>query len=138
METFTRSQQLVVLLVIFGMSLLYFYSISQQPGFMLRQTQHERIDTFALSQSKGEQSIQKLPGAKLLTLNKQINLNTATSKDLEAIPGIGQKTSEIIVAYRKKHERFKKIEDIMKVPGIKKKRFEKIKRYLSITPSIPP
>lgn len=140
METFSRSQQLVVLLIIFGMSLLYFYSInqpavvsSQQPGFMLRQAQHERIDTFALSQSKGEKSIQKLPGAKLLTLNKQINLNTATSQDLEAIPGIGQKTAEKIVAYRKKHGRFKKIEDIMKVPGIKQKRFEKIKRYMTAT-----
>ena len=141
METFSRSQQLVVLLIIFGMSLLYFHSISyspsvssQQHGFMLRQAQHERKYVRSVSSHavRPEPVEGRLSGAKLLTLNKQINLNTATGKDLEAIPGIGQKTSEIIVAYRKKHGRFKKIEDIMKVPGIKQKRFEKIKRYLTV------
>ncbi len=71
-------------------------------------------------------------GAKLLTLNKKINLNTATKNDLAAIPGIGPKTAEKIVVYRKENRRFETIEDIMKVQGIKEKKFEKIKRYLTV------
>lgn len=142
METFSRSQQLVVLLVIFGMSLLYFHSINQpqspqvgravpanyqwaQPTLPYNQLSQPATDHRPLTTNK-------LSGAKLLTLNKQINLNTATSKDLEAIHGIGQKTAEKIIDYRREHGRFKRINDIMNIKGIKEKKFEKIKRYLTV------
>lgn len=103
---------------------------------MLQQAQHERDAAFVLSQQKGEglhvADTKKLPGSQLLTLNKQINLNTATVNDLEAIRGIGPKTAERVADYRKKHGKFDTIEDIMKVPGIKEKKFEKIKKYLTV------
>ena len=137
MKTFSRGQQVVVLLIIFGMTLLYFHSINQPPDkpLMLRQAQHERDSTFALSQSKSEQPQiidKKLSGAQLLTLNKKINLNTATKNDLAAISGIGPKMAEKIIDYRKEHGTFERIEDIMDIKGIKEKKFEKIKRYLAV------
>lgn len=142
METFSRGQQVVVFIIIFGMTLIYFHSINlpiYQPSdrpLMLRQAQHERDAPFVLSQQKGEglhvADTKKLPGSQLLTLNKQINLNTATVNDLEAIRGIGPSTAERIIEYRHKTGSFKKVEDIMKVPGIKEKKFEKIKRFLTV------
>lgn len=142
METFSRGQQVVIFLIIFGMTLIYFHSINisdYQPAdkpLMLRQAQHERYAAFVLSQQKGERpqlaDINKASGPQLLTLNKKINLNTATIKDLEAISGIGPKTAQKIVEFRQKHGRFERIEEIMKVPGIKDKKFEKIKRYLRV------
>lgn len=73
-----------------------------------------------------------LSGSQLLTINKRININTATKTDLEAIRGIGPKAAEKIVEYRQEHGRFKRVEDIMKVNGIKEKGLEKIKIYLTV------
>jgi competence protein ComEA len=148
METFSRVQQVVVLLMIFGMTLLYFHSINQpnsrKPALsevegsavgsrqLLDSPIHRFTDHTQPAANHQSPTTNKLSGAQLLTLNKPLNINTATAGDLEAIPGIGLKTAERIVAYRKKHGGFAKIEDIMKVPGIKEKRFEKIKRHLTI------
>lgn len=142
METFSRGQQVVVLLIIFGMALLYFHSINQpisrqhvgravpansrwaQPT--LPTTQYDRESV------RPEFVEGRFSGAQLLTLNKPINLNTASKTDLEAVPGIGPKTAEKIIDYRKEHGRFRRIEDIMNVEGIKSKRFEKMKKYLTV------
>lgn len=63
---------------------------------------------------------------------KSININTATKEELIAIPGIGDKISDKIIIYREEHGGFKKIEDIMNVKGIKKKKFEKMKAYITV------
>jgi competence protein ComEA len=63
-----------------------------------------------------------------------INLNTATVTQLSTLPGIGQKTAELIVQYRQKNGGFKKIEEIMNVRGIGEKSFLKIKSRLTVTP----
>jgi competence protein ComEA len=63
---------------------------------------------------------------------KSINLNTATKEILVGLPGVGESTAEKIVKYRETHNGFKKIENIMKVKGIGKKKFERIKDYIYI------
>ncbi|NOX16857.1 MAG: helix-hairpin-helix domain-containing protein [Chlorobi bacterium] len=63
---------------------------------------------------------------------KSINLNTADLSAFEALPGIGEKTAQRIINYRSTHGNFSSIEDIMKVKGIGKKKFERIKMYLII------
>jgi comEA protein len=56
-----------------------------------------------------------------------VNLNTASATDLEGLPGIGAKTAARIVEYRQKNGPFKKIEELMNVPGIGEKHFLKFK-----------
>ena len=63
---------------------------------------------------------------------KCINLNTATKEILVGLPGVGESTAEKIIKYRETHNGFKKIESIMKVKGIGKKKFEKIKEYIYV------
>lgn len=63
---------------------------------------------------------------------KVININLATKEELMALPGIGETMAERIIAYRIDHNGFKKIEDIMKVKGIGKKKFEKLKKYITV------
>ena len=60
-----------------------------------------------------------------------ININTATMKELHILSGIGHKKALAIIKYREKHK-FEKIEDIMKVKGIGKKLFEKIKDEIEV------
>ena len=61
----------------------------------------------------------------------KININTATMQELHSLKGIGHKKAVAIMEYRKLHP-FKKIEDIMKVKGIGKKTFEKIKDEIEV------
>ncbi len=63
-----------------------------------------------------------------------VNLNTASIAELEKLPGIGRRTAERIVEYRDKHGGFKKIEELMNVPGIGEKSFLKLKELITVTP----
>lgn len=61
-----------------------------------------------------------------------VNINTASEKELSAIPGIGTGKAAAIVQYRQENGRFTSIEDIMKVNGIKEGTFEKIKDRITV------
>jgi competence protein ComEA len=63
---------------------------------------------------------------------KSININTATKEILISLPGVGESTAEKIIKYRETHNGFKKIENIMKVKGIGKKKFDKMKDYIFV------
>ncbi|HEV2615271.1 MAG TPA: helix-hairpin-helix domain-containing protein [Candidatus Acidoferrales bacterium] len=63
-----------------------------------------------------------------------INLNTATLEQLEELPGVGPVTAKSILDFRAKSGPFKRTEDLLAVPRISKKRFQKIARYITVTP----
>lgn len=64
--------------------------------------------------------------------NGKININRASIDELDTLPGIGKATARDIVKYRENNGGYKKIEDIMRVPGIKEKRFEQIKDFITV------
>lgn len=61
-----------------------------------------------------------------------INLNTATAEQLMSLSGIGESKAEDILNYRKQHGDFQTIEDLMQIPGIKERVFEKIKDQITV------
>ena len=61
-----------------------------------------------------------------------VNLNTASLEELMTLKGIGTSRAEDIIRYRKEAGGFTKIEDIMKVPGIKDAAFQKIKENITV------
>lgn len=62
-----------------------------------------------------------------------IDINTATQAELEWLPGIGPVYARAILTYRETNGPFKKIEDILDVPGIGPKTFEKFKDLITIS-----
>ena len=63
--------------------------------------------------------------------SEKININTASKDMLQNLDGIGEKTAEKIIEYRK-NNKFQKIEDIMEVSGIGEAKFEAIKDYICV------
>ena len=60
-----------------------------------------------------------------------VNLNTASAKELSYLPGVGQSKAEAIISYRSNRQ-FKKVEDLMRVKGIGRKTFKKIRSFLTV------
>ena len=62
----------------------------------------------------------------------RVNLNTASKEELMTLKGIGESKAEDIIRYREKNGKFQKIEDIMKISGIKEAGFEKIRDDITV------
>ena len=64
--------------------------------------------------------------------SEKININTADEEELKKLKGVGDSRAKDIIEYRETIGSFKKIEDIMLVPGIKSGMFEKIKNDIEV------
>ncbi|HOP56425.1 MAG TPA: ComEA family DNA-binding protein [bacterium] len=62
----------------------------------------------------------------------KININTASARELEELPGIGEVLAERIVSFRETNGPFKSIEEIKKVSGIGEKKFESIRDLIVV------
>ncbi|MCF8259936.1 MAG: helix-hairpin-helix domain-containing protein [Melioribacteraceae bacterium] len=62
----------------------------------------------------------------------KLNLNTATKEQLIKLPGVGVKTAESIIEFRKMNGNFSLIEQLMEVKGIGEAKFHKLKDYIFI------
>ena len=63
---------------------------------------------------------------------KPININSASSEELQQVPGIGPVTAEKILQMRKSYGAFKSVDDLLAIRGIGKKRLEKMRKYLTV------
>jgi|ERR1700685_2590537 competence ComEA-like helix-hairpin-helix protein len=59
-----------------------------------------------------------------------IDINSASSAQLQEVPGIGPATADKILQMRKSYGSFKSVDDLLSVWGIGPKRLEKMKKYL--------
>lgn len=64
----------------------------------------------------------------------QLDLNTATEQDLEALPGIGPVLAERIVEYRHLRGEFRDVVQLRNVKGIGKKKFDRIRTLIRVRP----
>src|SRR5438046_137623 len=63
---------------------------------------------------------------------KPVNINTATSEELQQVPGIGPATAEKILQMRKSYGAFKSVDDLLAIRGLRPKRLEKMRKYLTV------
>lgn len=64
--------------------------------------------------------------------SKKININVASSEEMEKLPDIGPKIASYIIAYRNTHGPFREIEEIKNVDKIGEQTFKKIKELITI------
>ena len=62
-----------------------------------------------------------------------LNLNTATPKQLEDLPGIGPVLAKRIVEFREKKGGYRRLEELLAIPGISEKKWKVLREYLTVT-----
>jgi competence ComEA-like helix-hairpin-helix protein len=63
--------------------------------------------------------------------NLRININTASAKELEQLPGIGPGLAARIVEHREKYGPFRRAEHLLIVRGISDKRFRALQELIT-------
>jgi competence ComEA-like helix-hairpin-helix protein len=68
---------------------------------------------------------------------RPVNLNTATSEELQQVPGIGPVTAGKVLQMRKSYGSFKSVDDLLAIRGLGAKRLEKMRKYLTVGKAAP-
>jgi len=118
-------------------------AISAAGGF-LAEAEKSQINLAALLEDgekldipyvEGASPVLATPGPTIVAVTTElININTASSAELEALPGIGPTTAQKIIAYREQNGPFINTEDIINVSGIGPGTYERIKDLITVGP----
>ena len=65
-------------------------------------------------------------------LDGRLNLNRATAEDLRRLPGVGPMLAGQIVRARERRGAFTTIDDLLRVPGMGSKKFERIRDLVTV------
>ena len=61
-----------------------------------------------------------------------VNLNTATTEQLDALDGVGPTTAQKIIAYRRQHGGFGSVSELDRIPGIGEKRMAALRERVTV------
>ena len=67
-----------------------------------------------------------------------VDLNVATVKELEELPGVGPTTAKAIVEFRTKSGRFRRVNDLLVIRGISEAKLAKMRPYVTVGQLPPP
>lgn len=62
----------------------------------------------------------------------QVDINSASSQELQSIPGIGATLAERIITYRQEHGAFKSTQELSAIRGIGEKSLAKLLPWVSV------
>lgn len=91
----------------------------------------EELSTGAQGAS-GESGNAGAPAGSASAAPTLVNINTATSEELQRLSGVGEATAAAIIEDRQANGSFSSPEDLMRVSGIGEKKFAKIKAHICV------
>lgn len=68
----------------------------------------------------------------LIVFLLSLNLNTATIRQLDELPGIGPALAKRIVEFREKKGGFRRVEELLAVPGISERRWQTLRKLVTV------
>lgn len=60
----------------------------------------------------------------------RIDINTASSEELESLPGVGPRTADEIIRHRSRYGPFRELGDLLKIKGIGSKKIERLQPHV--------
>ena len=117
----------VILLIGSGVTLYKKYHPDFAPELLLKENRNTEKKVLEPAKSSNVPENMSLKIA-----DKKINLNRATLRELNSLPGIGEELGKRILAYRESKGYFSSIEELTKIKGIGPKTFEKLKNLVTI------
>lgn len=118
---------IVILLIGSGVTLYKKYHPDFAPELLLKENRN--TEKKVLEPAKSSNVPENIS---LKITDKKINLNRATLRELDSLPGIGEELGKRILAYRESKGNFSSIEELKKIKGIGQKTFEKLKNLVTI------
>ena len=109
----------------------YFEAV-QKAGDVLPYADLDHINLAAAVEDESHSYIPINPGKTNTALPGKVNINTAETAELVVLPGIGIKTAEKIIHYRREHGGFKTKEELKEVPTIGEGKFAKITEQITL------
>jgi len=61
-----------------------------------------------------------------------LDLNSATSEELQQLPGIGPSAAQAIIDFRTKGGPFRRVEDLLAIRGISQRKLNAIRPYVTV------
>ena len=126
MFTFNRNEQIVLLLL--SVALLAGIVVSY-----LDRTNSDAVQDFDVKKSTvpvPEMPEETTPSSQAHT---PIDINIATAKDFEQLPGIGPQIAQRIIDHRTQTGKFAKLEDLTNVKGIGPKTLDRLRPHLTLS-----
>ena len=126
----TRTEQRVILFLSGTLVVGAGIRLYQEASPSQRQFDYRAVDSsFALFKERlSGDTVQRKTGRPI----KSVDINSASKEDLITLPGIGQVLADRILEYRESEGGFESVEELQKVKGISKKKFQKLKPYVTV------
>lgn len=107
----------------------YFLADSRPSGSWRVETERDIADSSAAATAQ-EDSSDGYPDS--LLPGEKININTASVKDLQRLPGIGESRAQAIVDYRTENGPFQSVEELTNVSGIGEGILSGVQEYVTV------
>ena len=88
--------------------------------------------TIGSNSNNSNVTVAKIESSKRLALGMPLDINRATETELILVSGIGEVTAKKILDLRSKLGRYKNIEQLTEIKGIKEKKLSKLSKYLYV------
>ncbi len=117
-----RAVSFLVIIILFGAG---FWGLRRfNPALFLGKPDLIAVPNEELPEQREQQLVQDKPPL--------LNINTASSEELQSLSGIGPQMAKKIIQYREENGNFTSVEALMKVKGLGEKTLEKLKPFIGV------
>jgi comEA protein len=105
---------------------------SRSESKSVQEIQHQLPPVSSVANNESLRASQQGGNFQTAAVPSLVNLNVSSRKELESLPGIGKVLAGRIVTYRSIYGAFQRVNDLVKVSGIGKKRLKRLLPYVTV------